>query len=203
MLNSDRSSANTNVTHSHVDVESLVDSHNAGPVQGEHTSWAHVKRRFQALVDSNDNQFKSLGRDVLCEMKTLLPNTPDAVTGPSDMRRFNESWFRFAGKWNPSCCAVSGLVRTGCGNSCTNRDHLWTFLKNSDAEPPNNGAERSLRHGVIWRKLSFRTQSERGDQFVEIMLTTIETCRQQKRSVMQFVWQAVENQKTGILLFEL
>jgi hypothetical protein len=36
---------------------------------------------------------------------------------------------------------------------------------------------RSLRHAVIWRKLSFGTQSAAGSRFVETMLTIIETCR--------------------------
>jgi transposase len=34
-----------------------------------------------------------------------------------------------------------------------------------------------LRHAVIWRKLSFGTQSARGSRFVETMLTVIETSR--------------------------
>jgi transposase len=45
---------------------------------------------------------------------------------------------------------------------------------------------------VIWRKLSFGTQSERGSRFVETMLSVIETCRQQKRNVFAFVTAAVE-----------
>ena len=40
------------------------------------------------------------------------------------------------------------------------------FLKYPDVAPTNNSAERNLRHGVIWRKLSVGTQSERGDRSV-------------------------------------
>jgi transposase len=53
-------------------------------------------------------------------------------------------------------------------------------------EPTNNAAELALRHAVIWRKLSFGTQSASGSRFVERMLTVIETCRRQDRNV--FVW---------------
>jgi transposase len=53
-------------------------------------------------------------------------------------------------------------------------------------EPTNNAAEQALRHAVIWRKLSFGTQSASGSRFVERMLTVIETCRRQKRDV--FTW---------------
>ena len=59
-------------------------------------------------------------------------------------------------------------------------------------EPTNNAAERSLRHAVIWRKLSFGTQSAGGSLFVERMLSVIETCRQQKRDVFAWMVDAVQ-----------
>jgi transposase len=40
---------------------------------------------------------------------------------------------------------------------------------------------------VIWRKLSFGTQSAAGSRFVETMLTVIETYRQQGRDVLAFL----------------
>jgi transposase len=69
---------------------------------------------------------------------------------------------------------------------------LWTFLRHEGVEPTNNAGERSLRHAVIWRKLSFGTQSAAGSRFVETMLTVIETCRQQRRNVFAFVANAIE-----------
>ncbi len=41
----------------------------------------------------------------------------------------------------------------------------------------NNAAERSLRPYVIWRKISFFSQSHRGTQFRAMILSVIETCR--------------------------
>jgi transposase len=49
--------------------------------------------------------------------------------------------------------------------------------------PDNNAAERALRHGVIWRKLSLGTASEAGTRFVERLLTVVETCRRRGESV--------------------
>ena len=45
---------------------------------------------------------------------------------------------------------------------------------------------------MIYRKLSFGTQSEAGSRFIERMLTVSETCRLQKRSVFQWLIAAVE-----------
>ena len=69
---------------------------------------------------------------------------------------------------------------------------MWSYLDHEDVEPTNNASERSLRHAVIWRKLSFGTQSPDGSRFVETMLTVIETCRQQSRNVFEYVTSAVQ-----------
>jgi transposase len=45
---------------------------------------------------------------------------------------------------------------------------------------------------VIWRKLSFGTQSAAGSWFVETMLTVVETCRQQGRNAFAFITSAVK-----------
>jgi hypothetical protein len=47
--------------------------------------------------------------------------------------------------------------------------------------------ERSLRRGVIWRKLSCGTQSAIGSRFVGRMLSVFETCRKQERDVFALV----------------
>ena len=70
-------------------------------------------------------------------------------------------------------------------------------VREEGVEPTNNASERALRHAVIWRKLSFGTQSAAGSRFVETMLTIIETCRQQKRSVFDFVVEAVQARCAG------
>jgi hypothetical protein len=84
-------------------------------------------------------------------------------------------------------------VRGTCRELYEHRAWLWTFLRHEGVEPTNNAGERSLRHAVIWRKLSFGTQSAGGSRFVETMLTVIETCRQQGRNVFSFLATALES----------
>ncbi|MCA9117131.1 MAG: transposase, partial [Planctomycetaceae bacterium] len=61
---------------------------------------------------------------------------------------------------------------------------MWAFLDQEGVEPTNNAAERSLRHAVIWRKLSVGTQSAGSSRFLETLLTAIETRRQQVRDLL-------------------
>jgi hypothetical protein len=64
-------------------------------------------------------------------------------------------------------------------------------------EPTNNAAEQALRQAVIWRKLSFGTQSAVGSRFVERLLTVVETCRRQQRNVFSWLVDAVEARFAG------
>jgi hypothetical protein len=56
-------------------------------------------------------------------------------------------------------------------------DNLWVFLNHQGVEPTNNRAERALRFEVLWRKRSLGTQSEKGNRWVERILSFKETCR--------------------------
>lgn len=51
----------------------------------------------------------------------------------------------------------------------------------------NNAAERALRHAVMWRKISYGTQTEHGNRLVERLLSIRETCRLQG-APRYFVW---------------
>ncbi|WP_435009921.1 IS66 family transposase [Tundrisphaera lichenicola] len=61
---------------------------------------------------------------------------------------------------------------------------LWRFATAEGVPPHNNASERTLRHGVSWRRTSFGTDSESGSRFVERMLTVVETCRQRGQRVL-------------------
>jgi transposase len=69
---------------------------------------------------------------------------------------------------------------------------LFTFVYADGVEPTNNKAERALRQAVIWRKISFGTDSERGSRFVERILTVTTTLRQQRRHALAFLTAACE-----------
>ena len=51
------------------------------------------------------------------------------------------------------------------------------FLDVPGVEPTNNAAERAHRFGVLWRKRSHGTCSERGNRWIERVLSLRHTCR--------------------------
>src|SRR5262245_14475812 len=69
---------------------------------------------------------------------------------------------------------------------------LWTFARIDGVEPTNNVSERALPPSVLWRKGSFGSDSEAGSRFAERLLSVAATCRQQGRSLVDFLVAAGE-----------
>lgn len=76
---------------------------------------------------------------------------------------------------------------------------LWSFAEHEGVEPTNNLSEQALRSGVIWRKTSFGSQSERGLRLVERLLTVAETARKQQQDLLEFLTAAVAAHRSGHL----
>jgi len=77
---------------------------------------------------------------------------------------------------------------------------LWTFVVTEDVEPTNNRAERVLRRAVLWRRRSFGCHSVEGCRFAERILTVVQTLREQKRSVLRFLADAITAHRAGTAL---
>jgi len=158
--------------------------------------WAHMKRDFQALIDDQDQQVKRLGRDLMRPTKAMFRHWARYRDGTITRRGFERLM-------KPIRREVEALLLRGlfsgnarlmgmCQELYDHRDWLWAFVEIEGLEPTNNASERALRHAVIWRKLSFGTQSVHGSRFVETMLTIVETCRQQSRNTFAFITAAVQ-----------
>ena len=158
--------------------------------------WAHLKRDFQALIDHPDKQVKRLGHDLMrctrelfrhwsrCRDGTITRTGMQRLMRP--IRRQVEG-FLLRGKFSGNA-EIKGM----CSELYKHREWLWTFLEVEGVVPTNNASERALRHAVIWRKLSFGTQSAHGSRFVATILTVVETCRQQSRSVFEYLTIAMQ-----------
>jgi transposase len=158
--------------------------------------WAHLKRDFQALIDHQDPQVRRLGHDLMRQVRLMFD-----TWWRYKLKKI--AWDQFQREMTPIRAEVNRLLLRGvfsgnarlvgmCSELYDHRDWLWTFADVQGVEPTNNTAERALRPAVIYRKLSFGTQSASGSRFVERMLTVSETCRLQGRSIFGYLTAAVE-----------
>ena len=157
--------------------------------------WAHLKRDIQKLRDSPDRQVKRLGDDLMRQQKLLFQHWRRYKAGKIQWATFQDLVRPVRKSFNAlllrgACSGNKGMTGM-CKELYKHRDWLWTFTKVQGIEPTNNTAERSLRPAVIYRKLSFGTQSATGSRFLERILTVSETCRMQGRSVYEFMIDAV------------
>lgn len=87
-------------------------------------------------------------------------------------------------------CGESKTANT-CKRLLKVRASLWVFVGVPGIEPTNNIAERTIRHYVLWRKLSLGTQSERGSLYAQRVMTVVGSCKLQGRNVLEFMTQAL------------
>ncbi len=157
--------------------------------------WAHLKRDFQALVDRG-GEAEVVGRWGLAEIARLFAVWHRFRAGECDRQQLRR-------RLVPLQARMGRLLRRG-GESpdrkaaalCRDLNRwwaaLWTFARVEGVEPTNNGAERALRPAVLWRNGSFGSDSEAGSRFAERLLTMVASCRQQGRSLLDFLVAAGE-----------
>ncbi len=170
--------------------------------------WAHLKRDFQALIDHRDHQVKRLGHDLMRPTRELFRHwaryRDGTITRTGMLRLLRPIREEINGLLLRGVFSGNAKLNGMCEPMYDHRDWLWTFLDVEGVEPTNNVSERALRPAVIWRKLSFGTQSAKGSRFVEVILTVVETCHRQSRNSFEYLAATMQahfaGQKTPSLL---
>ncbi len=156
--------------------------------------WAHLKRDMQKISERSGIAGK-IGDEMLDNIRRMFRLWHRHKNGKIKHKTFKAAM-------NPIRKNIERLLEKGsvCGhikteNICKlilkHKESLWTFVENEGIEPTNNLAEQQIRFYVLWRKSSFGTQSERGNVFVERMMTTTATCKLQKRNRHNYITSAV------------
>jgi transposase len=162
--------------------------------------WAHLRRDFQAMIDRG-GESAEVGRRLLDHSDRLFEwwhRVRDGTMARATLRsKVDTMRFSFREDLRRGLdCGCSKTAGT-CRELLSGETHLWTFVRVEGVEPTNNDAERALRHGVIYRKLSGGTASESGSRFVERMLSVVATCRQQDRDVLEYLTQCYQAHLDG------
>jgi len=162
--------------------------------------WGHLRRDFQAMIDRG-GPGERIGRRLLGSSDRLFEAWHQARDGALEECAFQERILRLRPRVRRALedgtrCGCATTSRT-CGEILRVEEGLWNFVWFPGVEPTNNAAERALRHAVIWRRISGGTASESGSRFVERMLTTVATCRQQGRNVLAYLTSCFEADRRG------
>lgn len=162
--------------------------------------WAHLRRDFQAMID-RDGAAKEIGKALLDHSNTMFHwwhRVRDGTLSRSSFQGYMGNLRKvFRDDLEEGAACVCAKTAGTCRDLLDNERWLWTFVRREGVEPTNNQAERAVRHGVLWRKSSGGTDSERGSRFVERVLSIVATCRQQSRNVLEFLVECHESARKG------
>jgi transposase len=162
--------------------------------------WAHLKRDFQKCVDRG-GPAQAIGEQGLTLVAALFEHWHrfrgggDRTTLQTDMQPIQEALHRLL---EQGLDCADRKAATFCANLLALEPALWTFVRAEGVEPTNNHAERILRSGVLWRKISFGCHSDAGCRFVERLLTVVQTLRLQRRNVLDYLEQALRAHRAGL-----
>jgi transposase len=161
---------------------------------GRQTCLAHLIRKARGLSERPSPYFSKPGAWLLNELRILCRM---AQHPPSN------------GEWNTHCARIQRII--ACNGSrndevgklvrriASELASLRMFLNHSGVAPTNNHAERTLRFAVLWRKRSFGTRADKGDRFVERILSLRQTCRLQRIRIFPVLVSAMDAFFRGVL----
>ena len=151
------------------------------------TCLAHLIRKAKALAERKDQSIRKFGESILKELQLLC----HWARKPPDEKQWTDFYSRlllllmlYEGADDDAGKLARSIARE--------IETLWVFLDENGVEPTNNRAERALRFAVLWRKRSNGTQSNKGNRWVERILSLKQTCRMRAIPVFPILVNAID-----------
>ena len=158
-------------------------------------SWAHLIRKFVAFSERKDAG-RQLGEDLLLLSHAMLSAwhkvRDGTLTRAKYQRMATNAQMAFEGLLERGAELRLRGVSGSCLDILEHKAALLTFAFEPEVDPTNNHAERALRPFVLWRKVSYGSQSERGCLFAQRVMTVIHSLRLQRRSILGFLLAACD-----------
>ena len=155
-------------------------------VEARQTCLAHLIRIARGLAERQQADLAACGVWALAELQRLCHMAKAPPTG-GEWRAWYARLCKLIEQYHDRHDDAGRFAR----RLLREMDSLWVFLAHHGVEPTNNRAERALRFGVLWRKRSLGTASEKGNRWVERILSLRETCRLQAKSTYAVLVEAM------------
>ena len=152
------------------------------------TCLAHLIRKADALAERKKVDLRRFGQMTAARLRQLV-HFAKAPPDPKQWSAFYTHFLFALSLWENDKSDAGQLAR----QIVREIDNLWVFLDHQGIDPTNNRAERALRFGVLWRKRSLGTQSEKGNRWVERILSFKETCRLKATSTFPLLADCVKS----------
>jgi transposase len=156
-------------------------------VHARQTCLAHLIRRAKGMAERKDPELARCGAWARDELRRLCRMAKDPPT-KAEWNAFYARLNRLIALYIDSDSEAGKLVR----HLDTEMGSLFTFLLEEGVDPTNNFGERMLRYAVLWRKRSQGTSSDKGNRWVERIVSLRQTCRLQGKSSFHVLVDAMD-----------
>ena len=155
-------------------------------VSKRQTCLAHLIRHACALAQRGDQELASCGKWAKKELERLvkMAKVPPTI---GEWRAFFARFCHLIALYRDSESEAGTFVR----RLENEMGSLFLFLTEHGVEPTNNFGERMIRFAVLWRKRSQGTKSDKGNRWVERILSLRQTCRLHGKSTFEVLVDAI------------
>lgn len=176
-------------------------AYNIIDIEQRQLCWAHLRRDFMRISQRSGIPGK-IGEELLAYQSKVFTLWHQYQSSVIDFRTLNKAILPIQKNIDICLQKAVNYSHKQTANTCKNilkaLPGLWTFSEVIGVEPTNNLAEQRIRPYVIYRKLSFGTQSERGSRFLERIISVIATCKQHLINPFKFMKEVITNYNQGI-----
>ncbi|MEG3960622.1 IS66 family transposase, partial [Microcoleus sp. herbarium2] len=168
--------------------------YNGVKVAAQQKCLAHLRRHFKKVLELPGNNNAAVAQIFLSLIDEAFRShecwrkTKERLTYDSWATDFKIRLNQALATWLNLVGYASGLLLKSLRDKA---EQWWYFLSDPSVPPDNNLAERSLRLAVTKRKVSGGSRSMKGFEETADLLSVIQTCRFQARSVMTFFREAI------------
>lgn len=161
-------------------------------VNKRQTCLAHLIRKAKALSERADPELSTFGNWTRKELQRLvrMAKAPPTI---GEWRAFYARLCRLIALYRDSQSEAGTFAR----RLEEEIDTLFVFLVEEGVEPTNNFAERIIRFGVLWRKRSQGTKTDKGNRWVERILSLRQTTRLHMKSTFAVLVDALDSYFNG------
>ena len=169
--------------------------YNGYPVVAQQKCLAHLRRHFLRLLKLPGKHNQAIGEAFINLIDEAFKNyrqwqdTGERLSYNDWVLGFKSRLESTLKQWSTQAGGEAGKLLRSLKDKA---DQWWYFLDHPEVPPVNNLAERSLRLAITKRKVSGGSRSLERFKHTANLLTVVQTCRRQVKSVIDLFEQAIK-----------
>lgn len=161
--------------------------------------WAHLVRKARALHQCLDSQGQAFGEALLLVLIMLMRNIHGLREPPEEADALRAQNQKLLVLLRTLCETHQTVAHEDCrklaGEFLNDWDAIVRVVETPSHPLTNNLAERSLRHWVLLRKITFGSRTAQGSRVIALLASVIDTARLRQLNPWDFIAQALAERR--------